>query len=210
VSLELQLDKGVSTLGIVLPKGAVSRLLQYLGLIEKWGKVYNLTAISKPEAMLSLHVLDSLAILPHISGPLLADVGSGAGLPGVPLALARPDWHVVLFESNHKKAIFLRQVCIELNLKNIEVIAERVEGFIPEEMFDTVISRAFSGLAEYVQQAGHLCKEGYKGGVIVAMKGERPREELVQIPGRFVINKIFPVMVPGLSVKRHLVFIGRN
>ena len=164
MSLELQLDKGVSTLGIVLPKGAVSRLLQYLGLIEKWGKVYNLTAISKPEAMLSLHVLDSLAILPHISGPLLADVGSGAGLPGVPLALARPDWHVVLFESNHKKAIFLRQVCIELNLKNIEVIAERVEGFIPEEMFDTVISRAFRVLLSMCNRQDTCVKKVIRGG----------------------------------------------
>tara|TARA_B100000686_G_scaffold349291_1_gene442319 strand:+ start:2547 stop:3179 length:633 start_codon:yes stop_codon:yes gene_type:complete len=210
VNLESQLDEGVSALGIVLPEGVAGQLLQYLDLMEKWGKVYNLTAIRKPEVMLGLHLFDSLAILPYISGPLLADVGSGAGLPGIPLALARPDWHVVLFESNQKKAIFLQQVRIELNLKNIEVIAERVESFSPRQMFDTVISRAFSGLVDYVQKAGHLCKEADKGGTMVAMKGERPREELVQIPEQFVINKISPIMVPGLNAKRHLVFINRN
>ncbi|MBL79846.1 MAG: 16S rRNA (guanine(527)-N(7))-methyltransferase RsmG [Nitrosomonadaceae bacterium] len=210
MSLKSQLDEGVSALGINLPEGAAERLLQYLALMEKWGKVYNLTAICKPEEMLSLHLFDSLVILPYISGPFIADVGSGAGLPGVPLALARPDWRVVLFESNQKKAIFLQQARIELNLKNIEVIAGRVENFSPRQMFDTVVSRAFSGLADYVQQAGHLCKEAYKGGIIVAMKGKNPRGELAQIPEQFVIKKISSVIVPGLGAERHLVFINRN
>jgi len=137
-------------------------------------------------------------------------VGSGAGLPGIPLALARPDWHVVLFESNQKKAVFLQQARIELDLKNIEVIGERVEGYRPKEKFDTVISRAFSSLSTYVQLAGHLCKEDGKGGTIIAMKGESPQEELKQIPEQFAVNKIVPVMVPSLNAKRHLVFIKRK
>lgn len=207
MSLESKLAEGVATLGITLPEGSAVRLLQYLDLVEKWGKAYNLTAVRKPEAMLSRHLFDSLAVLPHIAGPRVADVGSGAGLPGIPLALVRPGWRVVLFESNQKKAVFLQQARIELGLKNVEVVAERVENFSPKEKFDTVISRAFSSLAVYVQLAGHLCKEGDKGGTIVAMKGTRPREELAQIPEQFVINKIFPVMVPGLNAKRHLVFI---
>jgi 16S rRNA (guanine527-N7)-methyltransferase len=210
VSLESQLAEGVATLGISLPEGSAVRLLQYLDLVEKWGKVYNLTAVRKPEAMLSRHLFDSLAVLPHIAGPCVADVGSGAGLPGIPLALVRPDWRVVLLESNQKKAVFLQQARIELGLKNVEVVAERVENFSPKEKFDTVISRAFSSLAVYVRLAGHLCKEDDKGGTIVAMKGTRPREELAQIPEQFVINKIFPVMVPGLTAKRHLVLIKRK
>ena len=185
-------------------------MLQYLDLVEKWGKVYNLTAVRKPEVMLSRHLFDSLAVLPHITGPFVADVGSGAGLPGIPLALARPDWRVVLFESNQKKAIFLQQARIELGLKNIEIVAERVESFSSGEKFDTVISRAFSSLAVYVRLAGHLCKEDDKGGEIVAMKGEKPREEMVQIPEQFFIKKIFPVIVPSLNAERHLVFIKRK
>ena len=210
MSLESQLAEGVAELGITLPEGSSVRLLQYMDLVEKWGKIYNLTAVRKPEAMLSRHLFDSLAVLPHIAGPRVADVGSGAGLPGIPLALVRPDWRVVLFESNQKKAVFLQQACIELGLKNVEVVAERVESFGPKEKFDTVISRAFSSLAVYVRLAGHLCKEDDKGGTIVAMKGTRPREELAQIPEQFVINNMFPVIVPGLNAKRHLVLIKRK
>ena len=210
MNLESQLAEGVAALGISLPEGSAVRLLQYLDLVEKWGKVYNLTSVRKPEEMLSRHLFDSLAVLPHIAGPLVADVGSGAGLPGIPLALARPDWHVVLFESNQKKAVFLQQARIELDLKNIEVIGGRVESYSPKKKFDTVISRAFSSLSVYVQLAGHLCKEDDKGGTIVAMKGESPQEELKQIPEQFSVNKIFPVMVPSLNAKRHLVFIKRK
>ena len=210
MNLELQLVEGIATLGITLPEESVVRLLQYLDLIEKWGKVYNLTAVREPEAMLSRHLFDSLAVLPHIAGTRVADVGSGAGLPGIPLALARPDWHVVLFESNQKKTIFLQQVCIELGLKNVEVVAERVENFSPKEKFNTVISRAFSSIEVYVRLAGHLCKEAGKGGTIVAMKGARFQEETAQIPEQFIIDKVFQVLVPGLNAKRHLVLIKQK
>ena len=134
-------------------------MLQYLALIQKWNRVHNLTAVREPEAMLVRHLLDSLAVLPHVAGPRIADVGSGAGLPGIPLALARPEWRVTLVESNHKKTAFLQQARIELNLKNVEVMTERVENFRPTDGFDIVISRAFSDLADFASLAGHLCAQ---------------------------------------------------
>jgi len=208
MNLATQLADGIAALEIALSHETQARLLQYLMLVKKWSRVYNLTAVRQPEAMLSQHLFDSLVVLPHMVGPHVADVGSGAGLPGIPLALVRPDWHVVLFESNHKKAIFLQQARIELGLTNVEVVAERVESFQPTEKFDTVISRAFSSLVVFVKLAGHLCREG-GGGKIVAMKGACPQEDLAQFPAQFAIDKVFPVMVPGLEAKRHLVIIKR-
>ncbi len=209
MNLATQLADGIAALGIALPHEAPAQLLQYLALVKKWSQVYNLTAVRKPEAMLTQHLFDSLVVLPHMAGPHVADVGSGAGLPGIPLALVRPDWHVVLIESNHKKAVFLQQARIELGLTNVEVVAKRVESFRPTEKFDTVISRAFSSLVVFVKLAGHLCREGVGAGKIVAMKGACPQEDLAQFPAQFVIDKVFPVMVPGLEARRHLVIIKR-
>ena len=123
MSLETELSRGISALGLEIAPQNQQRLLQYLALIVKWNQVHNLTAVREPEKMLTQHLLDSLAVVPHISGPRVADVGSGAGLPGIPLALARPDWQVVLVESNHKKAAFLQQARIELKLENIEIVS---------------------------------------------------------------------------------------
>jgi 16S rRNA (guanine527-N7)-methyltransferase len=202
-----RLANGVKLLGLALPHKTQTRLLQYLALIMKWNRVHNLTAIREPETMLIRHLLDSLSILPYIAGPRIIDVGSGAGLPGIPLALARPDWHVVLLESNHKKAVFLQQARIELELKNVEVAAERVENFRSPEGFDTVISRAFSDLGDFVSLAGHLCARGTGNGRLAAMKGVYPHEELGQLPPQFIVEKILSVAVPGLEAKRHLVMI---
>lgn len=210
MNLAAQLAEGVSALGVELPHETSARLLQYLALVEKWSRVYNLTAIRQSEAMLSQHLLDSLVVLSHITGPRIVDVGSGAGLPGIPLALVRPDWNLVLIESSHKKAVFLQQARIELGLKNVEVVAKRVEDFQPTEKFDTVISRAFSSLVVFVKLAGHLCREGNGGGKIVAMKGFCPKEELAQLPVQFTVDNIFPVVVPGLEAKRHLVILKRT
>src|SRR5687768_9396932 len=129
MSLATQLADGIEVLKLTLPPETQIHLLQHLALIQKWNQVHNLTAVREPETMLVRHLLDSLAILPHVSGPRIADIGSGAGLPGIPLALARPEWHVTLVESSHKKAVFLQQARIELKLKNVEVVAERVENF---------------------------------------------------------------------------------
>ncbi|SCY29045.1 16S rRNA m(7)G-527 methyltransferase [Nitrosospira sp. Nsp13] len=201
----MQLADGLAALGVSLPDETQACLLQYLALIRKWNRVHNLTAMREPEMILIRHLFDSLAILPHIAGSRIVDVGSGAGLPGIPLALVRPEWQVVLLESNHKKAVFLQQARIELKLNNVEIVAERVENFRSASGFDTVISRAFSDLADFVKLAGHLAIEG--GGRLAAMKGVYPHEELAQLPPPFVIENVFPVVVPGLEAKRHLVMI---
>jgi 16S rRNA (guanine527-N7)-methyltransferase len=205
--LAAQLSEGIEVLGLAIPRETQTRMLQYLALIRKWNQVHNLTAVREPEAMLVRHLLDSLAILPHVAGPRIADVGSGAGLPGIPLALARPEWRVTLVETNHKKTAFLQQARIELDLKNVEVMTERVENFHPVDGFDIVISRAFSDLADFAGLAGHLCAPGNGGGRLVAMKGVYPHEELAQLPAQFMVEKILPVTVPGLEAERHLVLI---
>jgi 16S rRNA (guanine527-N7)-methyltransferase len=210
MSLAAQLSDGIEVLGLALPRETQTRMLQYLALIRKWNQVHNLTAVREPEAMLVRHLLDSLAILPHVAGPRIADIGSGAGLPGIPLALARPEWHVTLVETNHKKIAFLQQARIELNLKNVEVRAERVENLQSADGFDIVISRAFSDLADFASLAGHLCAPGNGGGRLVAMKGVYPHEELAQLPAQFMVEKILPVTVPGLEAERHLVLIKQT
>lgn len=207
MNLAAQLADGLAALGVGLTDETQSRLLQYLALIRKWNRVHNLTAMREPEMILIRHLLDSLSILPHISGLRMVDVGSGAGLPGIPLALARPEWDVVLLESNHKKAVFLQQARIELKLKNVEIVAERAENFRPASGFDTVISRAFSNLADFVKLAGHLAIEN--GGRLAAMKGVYPHEELAQLPSPFVVENVFHIGVPGLEAERHLVMIKR-
>ena len=207
MSLETELSRGISALGLDITSQNQLRLLQYLALIVKWNQVHNLTAVREPEKMLTQHLLDSLAVVPHISGPRVADVGSGAGLPGIPLALARLDWSVVLIESNHKKAAFLQQARIELKLENIEIVTERVEHYRPANFFDVVISRAFSDLSEFVTLAGHLCANK---GRLAAMKGIYPHEELAQLPPQFMVEKIVPVAVPGLAAERHLVLVKRT
>ncbi|SEL58063.1 16S rRNA (guanine(527)-N(7))-methyltransferase RsmG [Nitrosovibrio tenuis] len=213
MNLASRLNDGISALGFAISEQTQTHLLQYLALIQKWNHVHNLTAVREPEAMLARHVLDSLAILPYIAGERIADVGSGAGLPGIPLALARPDCHVALIESNHKKAIFLQQARIELKLKNVEVVAGRVENFSAAEGFDIVVSRAFSDLADFVKLAGHLCKHGDDGGRLAAMKGIYPHEELAQLRAelkpQFIVEKILPIAVPSLEAERHLIMIKR-
>jgi len=208
MNLAESLAAGPAALGFTFPQATQARLLQYLALIRKWNRVHNLTAVREPEIMLTRHLLDSLAILPHIAGPRIVDVGSGAGLPGIPLALVQPDWQVVLLESNHKKAVFLQQARIELQLENVEVAAERAENFHPEAKFNTVISRAFSDLTDFIQLAGHLCA-AEDSSRLVAMKGVYPHEELAQIPPQFVVEKTLSVAVPGLEAERHLVMLRR-
>ena len=151
-----------------------------------------------------MHALDCLAIVPHLNARSVVDVGSGAGLPGIPLALMWPHARVVLLDSNHKKAAFLRQAIIELGLKNAEVVCERVESWRPPERFDLVISRAFSDLAEFVKLAGDLCGDD---GLVAAMKGVYPDEELAQLPATFKLHSALPLKVPGLNAERHLILL---
>ncbi len=202
-----QLKRGLIALGLTLEGDAQQRLLDYIALIEKWNKVYNLTAIRDPEKMVSHHLLDSLAVAPHLHAKRLLDVGSGAGLPGIPLALANPDMHVTLLDSNHKKAAFLNQAVIELGLKNAEVCAERVESWHPDGRFDVIISRAFADMGEFVRLTRHLLAPG---GLFAAMKGLHPYEEIDKLPEGCKVQQVLPLAIPGLDGARHLVLIGQE
>jgi 16S rRNA (guanine527-N7)-methyltransferase len=192
------LDRGLGEMALALPAGAADRLLDYVALLAKWNRTYNLTAIRDPAAMVKQHLLDSLSVLPHL--PLaddsrLADAGSGAGLPGIPLAIARPAWRVVLAESNQKKAAFLRQAAIELALGNVAVHEGRVEAWRPQPLFDVVISRAFAALEDFVAACRHLISPS---GVLAAMKGTAPENRRA---GCSVIG----LQVPFLDAQRRLV-----
>jgi len=179
-------------------------LVEYLSLIAKWNRVHNLTAVRESSKMVSHHLLDSLAVVPFLDPRTVLDVGSGAGLPGVPLALMWPRAQVTLLDSNHKKTAFLRQAMIELGIKNVTVVCERIESWQPQRKFELVISRAFSDLAEFLRLAGRLCAAQ---GTIAAMKGVYPHEEIDQIPREFKLREVVPLKVPGLSAERHLVLL---
>lgn len=206
MSLAGKLAQGVAQLGLSLPPQCEQQLLDYLSLLQKWNRVYNLTAVRGAGKMVSHHLLDCLAVVPHISAATILDVGSGAGLPGIPLALALPQAHVTLLDSGHKKAAFLRQAVVELGLDNVEVVCERVEEWHPAHRFDLVISRALSGLPEFASLAGHLLTPG---GELAAMKGVYPDEELAQVPAGYRLKRALPLPVPGVQGVRHLVVIER-
>jgi 16S rRNA (guanine527-N7)-methyltransferase len=207
MTLAQQLAQGVLELGFTLPAGAQQRLLEYLALLQKWNRVYNLTAVREAPRMVSQHLLDCLAAAPHVAAATLLDVGSGAGLPGIPLALALPDARVTLLDSNHKKAAFLAQAVMELKLVNAEVVCERAETWNPSTTFEVVISRAFSDLSEFVSVAGW---HAAAGGRLVAMKGVHPYEEIAQLPPGWEVRQVIPLTVPGLRAQRHLVTLVRN
>ena len=184
------LESGLEELALGLPHEAPELLMQYVALIEKWNRTYNLTAVRDPLQMVVQHLLDSLAVVPHLAGGTVADVGSGAGLPGIPLAIARPEWQVTVNDANQKKAAFLRQAVIELGLKNVKVHEGRVEAWQPPSRFAVVISRAFAELAEFIDKCRHL------GGVLAAMKGVAPEATNC---------RIIRLRVPFLDAERHLV-----
>jgi len=200
------LEKGLLELGLPIEPEQQGLLLQYLLLLEKWNQVYNLTAIRDLTKMVAAHLLDSLSVVSRFSGDSVLDVGSGAGLPGIPIAVAKPMCEVALLDSNHKKAAFLRQAVADLALKNANVICERVESWAAPKEFDVIISRAFSDLNEFVSLAGRLLAPG---GVIAAMKGLHPFEELERLPSGFRVREVRALRVPGLEAERHLVLIER-
>jgi 16S rRNA (guanine527-N7)-methyltransferase len=205
VSLEQDIAAGLSAMGLEVAPDAPLRLAAHLELIAKWNRVHNLTAVRETAQMVVLHVLDSLAVLPHLgaAGSIL-DVGTGAGLPGVPLAIAQPELRVTLLDSSHKKAAFLQQAKTELALENVEVVCERVEQWRPQARFDAVVSRAFSELADFVAQARHLVAPG---GKLIAMKGVYPFDEISRIPATHRVAQVLELNVPRLDAKRHLVML---
>jgi 16S rRNA (guanine527-N7)-methyltransferase len=191
------LDRGLGELALDLPAGGSAQLMRYIALLEKWNRTYNLTAIRDPLEMVSLHLLDSLAVVAHLPGPVddaaLADVGSGAGLPGIPIAIARPEWRVTLNDANQKKSAFLRQAAIELGLPNVQVHEGRAETWQPAARFAVVISRAFAELAQFIAACAHLVAPG---GVLAAMTGAAPDAAAC---------RVIALKVPLLDAQRHLV-----
>ncbi|MFU2486322.1 16S rRNA (guanine(527)-N(7))-methyltransferase RsmG [Thauera sp. WH-1] len=207
-----QLAEGVAALGLALPAETVDRLLVFGELLLKWNKVYNLTAIRKPQDVITHHLLDSLAVLPHLGAVhRLADIGSGGGLPGVVLAIVRPGLVVSSIETVGKKASFQQQAKIELGLANFGVINQRVEQVQAEDLpggaAEGVISRAFSSLADFVRLAGHLVAER---GALYAMKGTHPADELAALPAGWALSDTHALAVPGLGADRHLLVIRRT
>jgi 16S rRNA (guanine527-N7)-methyltransferase len=205
MSLEAQIAEGLAAMGIDLPAPARARLARHLELIAKWNRVHNLTAVRETDQMVVLHLLDSLAALPHLEGAeTILDVGTGPGLPGIPVAIARPDARVTLLDSSHKKCAFLQQAKTELALDNVTVVCDRVERWQPALGFDAVVSRAFSELADFVAQAQHLVAPG---GRLIAMKGVYPFDEIARVPATHRVAQVVELQVPKLDAKRHLVFV---
>jgi 16S rRNA (guanine527-N7)-methyltransferase len=203
MTLKLKLHDALETMGLSLGAAEQAGLLAYLALLEKWNKTYNLTAIHEPERMLTHHLLDSLAILPLVSADRLLDVGSGPGLPGIPLALARPGMRLLLIDASQKKCAFMQQAAIELGLGNVEVRHVRVEDLRSEAPFQQIVSRAFSDLSEFVRLTQHLVAPG---GTWLAMKGLYPHEELVQLKGAR-LQAEHRLAVPELDAERHLIVL---
>jgi 16S rRNA (guanine527-N7)-methyltransferase len=205
MTLDEQISGGVAAMGIDLPEGAAARLAGHLSLVEKWNRVHNLTAVRNTDQMVALHVLDSLSILSHLGDSLhVVDVGTGAGMPGIPLAIARPAMHVTLLDSSHKKCAFLQQAKTELGLANVEVVCDRVESWKPARQFDVAVSRAFSDLADFVEQARHLVTPT---GRLIAMKGVHPFDEIARVPNTHRVSQVLELSVPGLDARRHAVFL---
>ena len=209
MTVEQQLTAGIAALGLALPGGAEAKLLAYLALLEKWNRVHNLTAVRGAERMVSHHLLDSLAAVPFFQGGgpdsiRVLDVGSGGGLPGIPLAIARPELQVTLIDSVAKKTAFLLQAKAELGLNNVNVVTGRVEDFQPGMRFEIITSRAFSDLKEFVTLTRHLLEPA---GRWLAMKGLMPHEEIAYMPDWVKVSANHALLVPGLEASRHLIVL---
>jgi len=190
--------------------GVQEKIVQYLMLIAKWNKHYNLTAIKTVDEMLYQHILDSLVVIEYLDGKHFIDVGTGAGLPGIPIAIAQRDWHVTLIESNQKKAAFLQQVKIELALENITIMSRRVEAVAIDQTVDVIISRAFASLGQFIKITQHLAEKNDAYCRWVAMKSHCTQQELDEVTRPYHIESIIPLNVPGLAAKRELVVIRKT
>ncbi|MDT8404096.1 16S rRNA (guanine(527)-N(7))-methyltransferase RsmG [Sulfuriflexus sp.] len=206
MSLASALAQGLQTMQCALDGDQQSALLAYIALLEKWNKVYNLTAVRDPVQMVPQHLLDALSIRPYLAGTRILDVGTGAGLPGIPLAIAEPGREFVLLDSALKRTRFVTQAVGELGLQNVEVIQARVESYQPPELFDTITSRAFTATEDFVAATGHLLTVD---GQLLAMKGKLPEQEINKLPNQWLC-KAYKLAVPGVVGERHVLQIKRN
>ena len=206
MSQQAILEQGIQDAKLAISAETQHKLLGYLALMQKWNKVHNLTAVRDADEMVTLHLLDSLVVLPYVDAKNLLDVGSGAGLPGIPLALCLPDLQVTVIDSNSKKVSFMRQVKAELGITNLEVIGGRVEDIAPTRLFEIIISRAFSDLSLFISLTHHLLATD---GKWLAMKGVYPEAELADLLAKtgVVASKVEVLNVPGLEAQRHLAFL---
>ena len=202
MSLQSVLSAGLTALELEGSAAQQQKLLDYVALRAKWNRVYNLTAVRDPAEMVTRHVLDSLVVLPYLRGARVLDVGTGGGLPGIPLAIMSPQREFVLLDSNSKKTRFVQQAIAELALPNVNVVHARVEQYRPERPFDVVISRAFATVADMLAGAGRHCAVD---GMILAMKGADPTAELQDIDPDYRVQQVIALTVPGLDEARHLV-----
>lgn len=203
-TLYVRLRAGTAELGLAPAPGAFECLLDYVELLTRWNATYNLTAVRDPAEMISRHLLDSLAVAVHVRGDSLADLGSGAGLPGIPLAILEPSRQTVLIDSNGKKARFLREVVRTLALDHVRVEQARIEQV--RGQFDCVTARAFATLADMLALGGHLLAPA---GVWLALKGQLHQEEILRVPAGFQVTDVRALAVPGLAAARHVVIIRR-
>jgi 16S rRNA (guanine527-N7)-methyltransferase len=205
--LRPRLDAGLEALQLSLPDDACLRLLAYIDLLNRWNRRYNLTAIRDPEQMLTRHLMDALSIAPYVQGQHILDVGSGAGLPGIPLAITFPGRSFVLLDSNNKKTRFMLQASAELSLANINVVHGRVEDYNPDIVFDTIVARAFAPLDRLLELTGRLLTAS---GQLLVMTGSRPGVADQALASPYKIREIIQLQVPGLDAQRHLLCIGRE
>ena len=202
------LADGVAEMGLEVTLEQQSRLMAYLQLMHKWNAVYNLTSLRDPMQMVTHHLLDSLAAVPAFAGARnVLDVGAGGGLPGIVLAITRPDMKVAMIDTVHKKTAFLTQVKAELGLVNVTVHTMKVQDLQVRDKFDVITSRAFADLSDFVNWSGHLLQEG---GKFIALKGVAPSEERERLPQQWKVTGLQPLQVPRLGAERHLVFIDRT
>ena len=206
-TLARQLQAGIKEMGLEIDAQKQDVLLRYLGLLIKWNKAYNLTGISDPAQMVSLNLLDSLTVLPFLTAQVVLDVGTGAGLPGIPLAICRPDLTFILLDSNGKKTRFLFQAVTTLGLKNVEVVNRRAENFQTERQIDIVVSRAFSSLRQTLDWTAPVLGEHTR---LLAMKGQYPEDELACLPVGFELATAVSVSIPGQECNRHVLELIRT
>lgn len=192
---------------LVVSEESQQKLIQYLELMQRWNKVFNLTTITEPREMVYLHLIDSLLMQPFLHGKRLLDVGSGAGLPGIPLAIINPDLHWTLLDKNNKKTRFITQAIAELKLKNIDVVNERSEDFATDTPYDAILSRAYGSIGMFLTTTQHLLAPD---GAFIAMKGKYPQDELADITPEFTLEKTVPIAIKGITVERCVLVLRRK